>query len=114
MESSGIEMQSMLAKMNMLRRQFENAESISNNQISLQNESTKIGFSATLANALNEVNSMQKESARLKTAFEKGDPDISLVDVTLASQKASVGFEAMLSVRNKFVEAYKEVMNMPV
>jgi flagellar hook-basal body complex protein FliE len=32
----------------------------------------------------------------------------------IASQKASVSFQAMVQVRNKLVEAYKEVMNMPI
>ena len=32
----------------------------------------------------------------------------------IAVQKSSVSFEAMVAVRNKLVEAYKDVMNMPV
>jgi flagellar hook-basal body complex protein FliE len=32
----------------------------------------------------------------------------------IASQKASVAFEATLQVRNKMVEAYQEVMRMSI
>jgi len=32
----------------------------------------------------------------------------------IASQKASVSFQAMVQVRNKLVDAYKDVMNMPI
>ena len=32
----------------------------------------------------------------------------------LARQKASVGFEATLQVRNKLLGAYRDIMNMPV
>ena len=38
----------------------------------------------------------------------------SLTDVMVAQQKASVSFQATLQVRNKLVEAYKDVMNMPM
>jgi len=34
--------------------------------------------------------------------------------VMLQAQKASLSFQAMTQVRNKLVEAYKDVMNMPI
>jgi flagellar hook-basal body complex protein FliE len=43
-----------------------------------------------------------------------GDPNVNLVDVMIASQKASVAFEATVQVRNKMVEAYQEVMRMSI
>jgi flagellar hook-basal body complex protein FliE len=47
-------------------------------------------------------------------AFEAGAANISLADVMVSTQKASVSFQAMLQVRNKLVEAYQDVMNMPM
>jgi len=32
----------------------------------------------------------------------------------IATQKASVSFQAMLQVRNKLVDAYKDIMSMPM
>jgi flagellar hook-basal body complex protein FliE len=43
-----------------------------------------------------------------------GDRSVSLAEVMIASQKSSVAFEATVQVRNKLVESYKEIMNMPV
>ncbi|MEW8162842.1 MAG: flagellar hook-basal body complex protein FliE [Candidatus Thiodiazotropha endolucinida] len=37
-----------------------------------------------------------------------------LAQVMIAAQKSSLSFEAMVQVRNKLVEAYKDVMNMPI
>jgi flagellar hook-basal body complex protein FliE len=37
-----------------------------------------------------------------------------LSQVMIAVQKSSLSFEAMVQVRNKLVEAYKDVMNMPI
>jgi len=39
---------------------------------------------------------------------------MNLAEVMVASQKADVSFKGMLQVRNKLVEAYKDVMNMPM
>jgi flagellar hook-basal body complex protein FliE len=37
-----------------------------------------------------------------------------LAQVMIAAQKSSLSFEAMVQVRNKLVEAYKDVMNMAI
>lgn len=71
-------------------------------------------FGDLLKQSINSVNDLQQTSGQLKTAFEMGDPDVDLAQVMIASQKASVSFQAMVQVRNKLVEAYKDVMNMPV
>ena len=47
-------------------------------------------------------------------AFEMGDRSVTLADTMVASAKAGIAFDATVQVRNKFVEAYKEIMNMPV
>lgn len=71
-------------------------------------------FSDLLKTAIDKVNDVQKESGRMKRAFEVGDPRVDITQVMIASQKSSIAFEAMKQVRNKVIEAYKEVMNMPV
>jgi flagellar hook-basal body complex protein FliE len=50
----------------------------------------------------------------MRTAFEQGEPGVDLAEVMIAVQKSSVSFQAMVEVRNKLVDAYKDVMNMPV
>lgn len=71
-------------------------------------------FQNMLTSAINTVNENQKASAALAQRFEQGDPGIDLPEVMIAMQKSSVSFQAMTQVRNKLVEAYKDVMNMPV
>ena len=41
-------------------------------------------------------------------------PGVELSQVMLEMQKANVSFRALTEVRNKFVEAYREIMNMPL
>ena len=71
-------------------------------------------FSSMLKMAVDNVNAIQKNSANMQNAIEMGDRSVSISDVMIASQKSSVAFSATVEVRNKFVEAYKEIMNMPV
>ncbi|WNO07923.1 flagellar hook-basal body complex protein FliE [Teredinibacter sp. KSP-S5-2] len=71
-------------------------------------------FTDVMAQAVNKVNEVQQASSSMSTAYIQGDPNVGITDVMIASQKAGVAFDAMVQVRNKLVEAYKDVMNMPV
>lgn len=71
-------------------------------------------FGDMLASAINHVNGLQKTSGELATRFDEGDRNVSLSDVMIARNKSSVAFDATVQTRNKLVEAYKELMNMPV
>lgn len=71
-------------------------------------------FGELLTQALNNVNSLQKEGNAKATAFEMGDRSVSLADVMISKQKSSIAFEATVQVRNKMTEAFKEIMSMPV
>lgn len=71
-------------------------------------------FQKLFKQAINQVNDNQKTASSLATRFEQGDPNVDLPEVMIALQKSSVSFQAMTQVRNKLVEAYKDVMNMPL
>ncbi len=74
----------------------------------------KVDFSQVLQDSIRGVSEMQQESSAMRGAFEAGRPDVDLTEVMIATQKASLSFQAMTEVRNKLVEAYKEIMNMPI
>ncbi len=71
-------------------------------------------FGDLMTKALNNVNDVQQKSGSMADAYEKGIAGVDITDVMIASQKASVSFQAMVQVRNKLVDAYKDVMNMPI
>ena len=71
-------------------------------------------FGSLLSNSLNAVNSAQQHSNQLKTGFENGTGNASLAEVMIAGQKADISFRAVTEVRNKLVQAYQDIMNMPV
>lgn len=65
-------------------------------------------------NSLGSVNQAQMETESLKTSYLAGDSHVSMSEVILSSQKSKLAFEGLLTVRNKILEAYKEIMNMPI
>ena len=73
-----------------------------------------VSFSNMLKQSIDSVNRSQLEANELKHAFELGQKDLNLAEVMVAVQKSSISFEAMVQVRNKLIDAYKEVMNMPI
>ncbi len=72
------------------------------------------GFGAMLERSIDAVNASQQAAGQLKTAFEQGTTEAGLAEVMVAAQKADLSFQTMVQVRNKLVEAYKDVMNMPI
>ncbi len=72
------------------------------------------GFGDVLSQALNKVNEVQKSSATMADAYVRGDRSIDIAEVMIASQKSSIALQATTQVRNKIVEAYKDIMNMPI
>ena len=83
-------------------------------KISNPTNTSPANFSAMLKQAIENVNGLQQTTTELRNGFEMGDQDISLSDVMIASNKSSLAFDATVQVRNKMVEAYKEIMSMPV
>jgi flagellar hook-basal body complex protein FliE len=72
------------------------------------------GFANLLKQGIEKVNETQSKAGDLATKFERGVPGVELPQVMLEMQKANVSFRALTEVRNKFVEAYREIMNMPL
>lgn len=71
-------------------------------------------FADMLGQAVNKVNDLQGTSREFQQRFDMGDPNLSLADVMIAKEKSGIAFEATVQVRNKVLEAYKTIMNMPV
>ena len=71
-------------------------------------------FAEVLGDSVEAVNQAQMRASELAAAFEAGTGEVDLAEVMISLQKASLSFQAMTEVRNKLVNAYQEIMNMPV
>lgn len=74
----------------------------------------KTEFSNLLQQSIDSVNDVSMHSGKMAAAFEKGDSNVSLAELMISMEKASVSFQAVTQVRNKLLSAYQEIMNMPV
>ena len=71
-------------------------------------------FANVMKQGLDQVNQTQQRASEIATQFERGVPGVELPQVMLEMQKASVSFRAVTEVRNKLVDAYQTIMNMPI
>lgn len=70
-------------------------------------------FGDVLENAIQEVNTLQTEAGEQTQKLMSGEiKDIHTA--MIAVQKADLSFQMMMQVRNKLVNAYQEIMRMPV
>jgi flagellar hook-basal body complex protein FliE len=71
-------------------------------------------FANIIKGQIDNVANMQNRASALADAYEAGDKGVDLSKVMLEVQKAGLAFHAMTEVRNKLVDAYTQIMNMPV
>ena len=71
-------------------------------------------FASLMQDSIEDVNASMMEAKSLATSFEAGDPQVSIAEVMVASQRAGLEFQAMTEVRNKLLTAYQEIMSMQV
>jgi flagellar hook-basal body complex protein FliE len=75
---------------------------------------SKASFGEAINDALNNVSAAQGDASTLSREFQLENPNVSLEETMIALQKASLGFQAAVQVRNKLVTAYNDIMNMQV
>ena len=72
-----------------------------------------VGFGKLMEEMIGKVSDLQKDADKsiqsLATGQSKG-----LHEVMISVEKASISFQMLTQVRNKAVEAYQEIMRMPV
>ena len=73
-----------------------------------------VDFGNVLKASLDKVNDMEQTAGDLADRYTKGDDSVSLSEVMIAGQKASIGLQATIQVRTKLVAAYNDIMNMQV
>ncbi|WP_280156610.1 flagellar hook-basal body complex protein FliE [Piscinibacter sp. XHJ-5] len=72
------------------------------------------GFSHALTQALHSVSATQNAAVEMQRQVQLDNPTVSIEETMVAMQKAQIGFQATLQVRNRLVQAYSDIMNMHV
>lgn len=71
-------------------------------------------FGSALDKALTQVSELQTQSSSNQQAYQRGEAGVSLEQTMVSMQKSQVAFQAALTVRNRLVAAYTDIMNMQV
>ena len=72
------------------------------------------GFQQALTQALGAVSKTQADANTMQREVQLDNPTVSLEQTMVAMQKAQIGFQATVQVRNKLVQAYSDIMSMQV
>lgn len=76
-------------------------------------DQTKTSFANVLQGYLENVNSTVKQAENMTTKVATGEID-NIHDVLIASQKAKLALDLTVTIRDKAVESYQEIMRMQI
>ncbi len=76
------------------------------------NSGTETKFSGLLTDAISQATGTIQAAENASARVSSGNGD--LIDVVTSISTAEVSLEAAIAVRNKMIEAYQEIMRMPI
>ena len=106
---SQIDVNNLLSQMRQMSSQVKPAE-----QAFAAAKPGQADFSSLQKQSIASVADAQTDAGRLALGFERGDAGADLGRTMVAVQKADLSLNTLTQVRNKLVDAYNNIMNMPV
>ncbi|TAN44331.1 MAG: flagellar hook-basal body complex protein FliE [Nitrospirae bacterium] len=97
--------------MNEIKKINEVSQSVSG--ISKTTPKPEASFEDAIKDALKQVSEIQNEAEKAIEGFSKGEVK-DIHTVVIAMEKADVSLQTLMTVRNKLLTAYEEVMRMQV
>ena len=99
--------------------QLRAAASMASGEVAAPNAATagasstdRVDFGNILKAAVEQVSDAQQTATAKQQSFQLGESNMSLEEVMISLQKANLAFQGMIQVRNRLVEAYKEVASL--
>jgi flagellar hook-basal body complex protein FliE len=74
----------------------------------------KVDLGNAFENVLDEARTAESRSTEASEKFANGDPSIGIHEVVIESEKASIAVRYVTTLKNKAIEAYRELMNTQV
>lgn len=75
---------------------------------------TKVDAGMGIVDVLSQARAEETSASDLSARFAAGDPDVGIHEAMIASEKASISVRFAVTLKNRAVEAYKEILNTPV
>jgi flagellar hook-basal body complex protein FliE len=71
-------------------------------------------FADTLTGVISRAGAEEKAADSAAERFANGDPGMGIHEVMIAAEKATISVRYAVTLKNKMLEAYKELMNTPL
>ena len=73
-----------------------------------------VDFANALVDAIGDASQAEREAQELAVRFSQGDPNVGVHETMIAAGKASVAVRFAVTLKNRVVEAYRELMRTQV
>jgi len=77
-------------------------------------KSVSSDFHKIIGDALTEGAKAEREAVDLHQRFAKGDPHVGIHEVMIATEKANISFRYAVTLKNKVLDAYREIMQTQI
>jgi flagellar hook-basal body complex protein FliE len=74
----------------------------------------KVDLAGSFGKALQDAHAAEHTATDAAERFAKGDPGMGIHEVVIASEKANIAVRYATTLKNKALEAYRELMNTQV
>lgn len=71
-------------------------------------------FGQVFTNALRDAGGAERAANDAATRFAAGDPSVGIHEVVIAAEKANISVRYAVTLKNRAIEAYRELLNTPV
>ncbi|MBB6216470.1 flagellar hook-basal body complex protein FliE [Anaerosolibacter carboniphilus] len=92
---------------------INNVLSIGNNDLQVKENKPQIDFGGFLKDEIGKVNELELQSQQADEMLAIGETE-NIHEVMIAAQKAEIALQFTMEVKNKIMEAYKEIMRLPL
>lgn len=77
-------------------------------------KANKVDLGGSFAKVLEDAHNAESTATQAAEKFAKGDPSVGIHEVMIASEKANIELRYATTLKNKALEAYRELMNTQV
>ncbi len=72
------------------------------------------GFAATLSDAIDQARASEQASVQAAKGFAAGDPAVGIHEVVISAEEANISLRYATTLKNKVLDAYRELMSTQV
>lgn len=83
-------------------------------EVAAPQKTSKVDLGSSFENVLADAHHAEATATDAAEKFAKGDPSVGIHEVMIASEKSNIELRYATTLKNKALEAYRELMNTQV